>query len=76
VTDASNSNNLIIHPKIKEFTNNLALLLARDEREWLEGNGQQKLEKVLLASDDLLEPNGNFILVDTTKSLRELFQLN
>lgn len=74
MTDASNDNP-IVHPKIKEFTNNLALLLQRDEETFLNGTGAQRIEKVLIASDELLEPKGNFMLVDTDLSLRELFQL-
>ncbi len=74
MTDASNENT-IVHPKIKEFTNNLALLLQRDEKIFLKGSGAKQLEKVLLAADDLLEPNGNFILLNTDLTFRELFQV-
>lgn len=74
MTDASNDNT-IVHPKIKEFTNNLALLLQRDEETFLKGQAAQKLEKVLIASDELLEPNGNFILLNTDLTFRELFEV-
>lgn len=65
--------NTLVHPNIKEFTNNLALLLQRDEKIMLRGTGAEKLEKVLLASDDLLQPDGNFILLNTELKFRELF---
>lgn len=74
MTDA-NSESTIVHPKIKEFTNNLALLLQRDEKIMLSGTGTQKLEKVLLASDDLLEPKGNFVLLNTDLTFKELFDV-
>lgn len=63
----------IIHPKIREFTNNLALLLQRNEKIMLSGTGAEKLEKVLLAADDLLQPEGNFILLNTDLPFKELF---
>ena len=67
--------NTLVHPNIKEFTNNLALLLQRDEKIMLRGTGAEKLEKVLLASDDLLQPDGNFILLNTDLTFRELFDV-
>ena len=74
MTDARKSDT-IVHPNIKEFTNNLALLLQRDEKIMIGGTGAEKLEKVLLACDDLLQPNGNFILLNSDLPLRELFQV-
>jgi len=67
----------IIHPSIKEFTGNLAMLLSADDcvEVFRNGTPEQKLEKVIIASDHLLQPNGNFILVNADLPLKELLQL-
>ena len=75
MSDAENQEHIIVHPKIKEFTTNLGLLLQRDERLFISGSGAEKLEKVLLASDDLLEPDGNFILLNIDLTFKALLQI-
>lgn len=66
----------IIHPKIKEFTGNLAHLLSKEEVVDIFRNGtpEQQLEQILIASDHLLQPQGNFILLNADLTLRQIFK--
>lgn len=73
---SESQNKTIVSPSIKEFTNNLALLLEEPETVEVFRNGtpEQKIEKVLLATDRLLEPEGKFILVNANLPLKDLIK--
>lgn len=65
----------IIDPRIKEFTNNLALLLAKDDEDFTKLPPEQKLSKVIIAADDLLEPAGNWGLINLDMTIAQAWQI-
>ena len=70
-----NGNQTIVTPAIKEFCENLSLMLAKNEQSveiFRNGTPEQKLEQILVQSDLLLEPTGNFILLNADLPLKNL----
>ena len=66
-----------IHPEIQKVTNNLAAILTQQQAVDILASGtpEEKLEAILLACDNLFQPNGNFILVNADVPLKHLFTL-
>lgn len=78
MTQESSGQRVVVTPSVKEFTSNLALLLSESESAEIfrTGTPEEKLERVMLAADRLLEPQGNWGLVNTGLTLRELLNLD
>ena len=75
--DNGNQNsNKIIPPSVREFTNTLAHYLATEENLEVFRNGtpEQKLERVLICSDMILEPEKNYILINSNLTFGEMFK--
>lgn len=73
--NGNHKNQVIISPSVREFTDQLAQILSRDETVaeiFRNGTPEQKLEQILINSDLLLEPNGKFILLNANMPLKDL----
>jgi len=63
----------VVLPCIREFTNQLALVMSTPEISEIfrHGTPEKKLEQLIIAGDILLEPQGNWGLVNIDMTIRE-----
>lgn len=65
----------IIHPKLNNDINDVRAILARQEEEYLKATPARKLEMFMLAADDVLEVQENFIMLNGDLSMNQLMEI-
>lgn len=72
----SKNQNTVVSPSIKEFLNSLGFVLSTPEiiEVFRTGSPEQKLEKVIIGSDLVLEPEGNWGLINLDLTMKDLME--